>query len=159
MRSFTMHNIRHTGELWQKQVSVLYKEGKYSVTCMMGKREASLSLKGTKWVSSRAGSRSKESWLIIYSIHEAVHRSASKWYNSQPSYSSSWKCLCKNAARLGALCLLWLMMTQNMISFTESITETVFCSVHCNDSYSNACHASITVMTPNMLHPVLDRNE
>lgn len=33
--------------------------------------------------------------------------------------------------------------------------SSVFCSVHCNDSHSNACHASITVMTPNMLHPVL----
>lgn len=101
------------------------RKGKYSVTRMMCKKEASWSLKGTKWVSSRAGSRSKKSWLIIYSIHEAVHIAASKWYNSQPSHSSLWKRLCKDEARLGSLCLLWLTVTQILPCFTGSITETL----------------------------------
>lgn len=129
---------------------------------MTGKREGNLSLKGTKWVSSSAGSRTKESWLIIYSIHEAIHSTASKWYNSQPSHSSFWKCLCKDEAHSG-LCAFhdsrWLKIwCVSRGVCHRNFNSCVFCLVHCNDSHSNACHASITLLltqTSNVLHPVL----
>ena len=37
----------------------------------------------------------------------------------------------------------------------RNFNSCVFCLVHCNDSHSNACHASITVTTSKVLHPVL----
>lgn len=121
---------------------------------MMGKREGSLSLKGTKWVSSRADSRTKESWVISYSIHEAFHSTASNWYNSQPCHSSFRKCL----FRMRDIQALMPFMTHshsNSDVFHRNFNSCVFCLVHCNDFHFNACHASITVTTSSMLHPVL----
>ena len=134
------------------------RRGKCSVMHTMGKREGCLSLKSAKWASSRAGSRIKESWFIIYPIHEAIHSTASKWYSSQPSHSSFWKCLCKDEACSGPRAFhdSWWFKSNVFHGVHQTNSNScVFYLVHCNDSHCNVCHASITVMTSNVLHPVL----
>lgn len=134
------------------------RKSKHTAMHMMGKRDWSLSLKGTKWVSSRAESRTKESWLISYSIHEAFHSTAGNWYNRQPCHSS----FKKYPFRMRDIQALMPFMTHSHSNSDvfhrihhRNLNSCVFCLVHCNDFHFNACHASITVTTSNVLHPVL----
>lgn len=134
------------------------KKGKHTVMHRMGKREGSLSLKGTKWVSSRADSRTKYSWLISCSVQEAFHSAASNWYNRQPCHSS----FRKYQFKMRDIQALMPFMTHNHSKSEvfhrihhRNFNSCVFCLVHCNDFHFNVCHTSITVKTSNVLHPVL----
>lgn len=74
--------------------------------------------------------------------------------DSQPCHSSFRKYL----FRMRDIQALMPFMTHshsNSDVFHRNFNSCVFCLVHCNDFHFNACHASITVTTSSMLHPVL----